>query len=42
MQEPYLEVTFRRGKPLAAYYYLPLPNPHEAIAAGVWFGWAVN
>ena len=23
MQEPYLEVTFRRGKPLAAYYYLP-------------------
>jgi len=23
MQEPYLEVTFRRGKPFAAYYYLP-------------------
>ena len=23
MHEPYLEVTFRRGKPLAAYYYLP-------------------
>ena len=23
MQESYLEVTFRRGKPLAAYYYLP-------------------
>lgn len=22
MKEPYLEVTFRRGKPLAAYYYL--------------------
>ena len=23
MREPYLEVTFRHGLPLAAYYYLP-------------------
>jgi len=23
MHEPYLEVTFRRGRPLAAYLYLP-------------------
>lgn len=23
MKEPYLEVTFRRGRPFAAYYYLP-------------------
>jgi hypothetical protein len=23
MKEAYLEVTFRRGRPLAAYYYLP-------------------
>ena len=23
MREAYLEVTFRRGRPLAAYYYLP-------------------
>jgi len=23
MKEPYLEVTFHRGKPLAAYLYLP-------------------
>jgi hypothetical protein len=23
MKEPYLQVTFRRGRPLAAYYYLP-------------------
>ena len=23
MKEPYLEVTFRRGRALAAYYYLP-------------------
>ena len=23
MSESYLEVTFRRGRPLAAYYYLP-------------------
>lgn len=23
MREPYLEVTYRRGRALAAYYYLP-------------------
>ena len=23
MKEPYLEVTFWRGRPVAAYYYLP-------------------
>jgi len=23
MESPYLEVTFRRGRPLAAYFYLP-------------------
>ena len=23
MQEPYLEITFRHGRPLAAYFYLP-------------------
>ena len=23
MREPYLEVTFRHGRPMAAYYYLP-------------------
>ena len=23
MNEPYLQITFRRGKPVAAYYYLP-------------------
>ena len=23
MKESYLEVTFRRGRPMAAYYYLP-------------------
>lgn len=23
MKEPYLEMTFRKGKALAAYYYLP-------------------
>ena len=23
MRDTYLEVTFRRGRPLAAYYYLP-------------------
>ena len=23
MKEPYLEITFRRGRSIAAYYYLP-------------------
>jgi len=23
MKDPYLEVTFRHGRPIAAYYYLP-------------------
>ena len=23
MHEPYLEVTFRRGRPVSAYFYLP-------------------
>ncbi len=23
MNEPYLEITFRKGRPVAAYYYLP-------------------
>jgi hypothetical protein len=23
MKEPYLEVTYRHGRPIAAYYYLP-------------------
>lgn len=31
MQEAYLEVTFRRGRPLAAYYHLPHPT-HESTA----------
>ena len=31
MKEPYLEVTFRRGRPIAAYYYLPRdPNQKSA------------
>jgi uncharacterized protein YuzE len=28
MREPYLEVTFRHGRPLAAYLYLPR-SPHD-------------
>jgi hypothetical protein len=28
MKERYLEVTFRKGKPFAAYFYLPR-NPGE-------------
>ncbi len=28
MKRPYLEVTFRNGRPLAAYYYLPR-NPRQ-------------
>ena len=37
MQESYLEVTFRRGHPVAAYYYLPrLPGQrsHRTVPAG--------
>ncbi len=26
MKQRYLEVTFRKGRPLAAYLYLPRPN----------------
>ena len=40
MQEPYLEITFRRGRPMAAYYYLPRrrrQRSHKTVraAAGV-------
>jgi hypothetical protein len=40
MQEPYLEVTFRRGMPLAAYYYLPRRRSQrsyktERVEAGI-------
>ena len=30
MKRPYLEVTFRRGKPLAAYLHLPRANGAKA------------
>ena len=26
MDEPYLEITYRRGRALAAYYHLPCPS----------------
>jgi hypothetical protein len=32
MKEPYLEVTFRHGRPIAAYYYLP----REANQKSAW------
>lgn len=31
MKHRYLEVTFRRGKPLAAYLYLPRPSGAKAV-----------
>jgi len=31
MKHRYLEVTFRRGKPLAAYLYLPRPSGSKAV-----------
>ena len=37
MKQPYLEVTFRRGRPLAAYYYLarrPSDKSHRTERAG--------
>ncbi|HYB99749.1 MAG TPA: DUF2283 domain-containing protein [Candidatus Limnocylindrales bacterium] len=30
MQQPYLEVTFRHGKPIAGYYYLPRPTKQKS------------
>ena len=31
MKEPYLEVTFRRGRVLAAYYYLPRKAGQKSV-----------
>ena len=31
MSAPYLEVTYRHGRPLAAYYYLPSPRPAKSV-----------
>ncbi len=31
MKEPYLEVTFRRGRPIAAYYYLPRKAGEKSV-----------
>jgi uncharacterized protein DUF2283 len=30
MKRPYLEITFRKGRPLAAYLYLPRPTGARA------------
>jgi uncharacterized protein YuzE len=31
MKEPYLEVTFRHGRPIAAYYYLPRETNQKSV-----------
>ncbi len=31
MKEAYLEVTFRRGRPMAAYYYLPRRSGEKSV-----------
>ncbi len=31
MKEPYLEVTFRHGRPVAAYYYLPRQANQKSV-----------
>ncbi len=31
MREPYLEVTFRHGRPIAAYYYLPRQAGQKSV-----------
>lgn len=31
MKEPYLEVTFRHGRALAAYYYLPRQTGQKSV-----------
>ena len=34
MKEPYLEVTFRHGRPIAAYYYLPRDGDQRSARTG--------
>jgi uncharacterized protein YuzE len=31
MKQPYLEVTYRRGRPLAAYLYLPRERQDKSV-----------
>ena len=31
MTTPYLEVTYRVGRPFAAYYYLPRTRPAKSV-----------
>ena len=31
MKQPYLEVTYRRGRPLAAYLYLPRKKEDKSV-----------
>ena len=31
MKDPYLEVTFRHGRPIAAYYYLPRETGQKSV-----------
>ncbi len=31
MKQPYLEVTYRRGRPLAAYLYLPREKADKSV-----------
>jgi uncharacterized protein YuzE len=31
MKDPYLEVTFRHGRPIAAYYYLPRDATQRSV-----------
>ena len=31
MKDPYLEVTFRHGRPIAAYYYLPRETNQKSV-----------
>ena len=33
MKQPYLEVTFRIGRPLPAYYYLPRKPNEKSVCA---------
>jgi hypothetical protein len=33
MKAPYLQVTFRRGHPVAAYYYLPRQGNPKSVRA---------
>ena len=42
MSKPYLEITYRQGKPFAAYLYLERPNGEKAARTERHGSWLVD